>query len=252
MHQNRNDASKTATTPASAPASPADLRRAVVLAGHRLDARTARAHLLHDVPAVRAAALGALERAGDLVASDLIEAARDPDPGVRRRVAELAARFGTDAPESPGSPGSPTHTVNRRQSALEEMLLVLLADHDDTVAEVASFALGEAPLEDSGDSAGAAPRRVTALALVTTGHHDPLCREAAVAALGATGHPAGLTAVLTACGDRANVRRRAVLALSAFDGDAVTTMLEQLSTDRDLQVSQAALDLLEIEAGHLT
>jgi HEAT repeat protein len=79
---------------------------------------------------------------------------------------------------------------------------------------------------------------------VTTGHADPLAREAAVAALGALGDPAGRGAVLTACGDVATVRRRAVLALAAFDGPAVEAALKRARADRDWQVRQAAEDLL--------
>jgi hypothetical protein len=40
------------------------------------------------------------------------------------------------------------------------------------------------------------------------------------------------------------VRRRAVLALSAFDGPEVEAALERLAADRDRQVRQAAEDLL--------
>ncbi len=84
------------------------------------------------------------------------------------------------------------------------------------------------------------------------GHGDPLCREAAVASLGSLGDPGGLGAVLAACDDRATVRRRAVLALAAFDGPEVTGMLRTMATDRDLQVRQAAEDLLAIELGEDT
>lgn len=226
-----------------APPSPAALRRAVVVAGHRRDAQTARSHLSHEDPAVRCAALGALLRAGGLCPDDLLETARDHDATVRRRVAEIAAHLGA------GSTTEPAPGTTDRTRALEEVLFGLLGDHDDMVSEMAAFALGELPL---GDTEAALPRRVVSLAEVATGHRDPLCREAAVAALGAIGHPAGLVAVLSACEDRANVRRRAVLALAAFEGYAVTTMLERLSEDRDLQVSQAAVDLLEIESGHRT
>ena len=41
---------------------------------------------------------------------------------------------------------------------------------------------------------------------------DPLAREAAVAALGAIGHPDGLPAILAATSDKPAIRRRAVLA----------------------------------------
>ena len=59
---------------------------------------------------------------------------------------------------------------------------------------------------------------VSRLAELATGHSNPLVREAAVAALGATGHPEGLDAILAATTDRVAVRRRAVLALAPFDG----------------------------------
>ena len=44
----------------------------------------------------------------------------------------------------------------------------------------------------------------------------------------------------------AAVRRRAVLALVAFDGDEVDAELERLTHDRDWQVRQAAEELLAI------
>jgi HEAT repeat protein len=72
-----------------------------------------------------------------------------------------------------------------------------------------------------------------------------LAREAAVAALGALGDPAGLPAVLAGCNDKPAVRRRAVLALAPFDGPEVDAALRAALDDRDWQVRQAAEDLLE-------
>nr|MBA3654191.1 HEAT repeat domain-containing protein [Actinomycetota bacterium] len=72
----------------------------------------------------------------------------------------------------------------------------------------------------------------------------PLCREAAVAALGAIGDPAGLSAILAATTDKPAVRRRAVLALAPFAGPDVDAALERALEDRDWQVRQAAEDLL--------
>ena len=68
------------------------------------------------------------------------------------------------------------------------------------------------------------------------------------AALGAQGDPATLTVVLAACSDKPAIRRRAVLALAAFEGDAVEAQLRVALTDADWQVRQAAEDLLNIEA----
>ena len=114
--------------------------------------------------------------------------------------------------------------------------LVLLDDGDGLVAEAAAFALGEI--------GSVAP--VPALVRATTGHPDPLVREAAVAALGAIGaigDDAALAAVLAATRDKPAVRRRAVLALAAFEGPEVEAAIERALTDTDWQVRQAAEDL---------
>jgi HEAT repeat protein len=50
--------------------------------------------------------------------------------------------------------------------------------------------------------------------------------------------------VLAACRDKPAVRRRAVLALAAFDGPEVEAALEAALDDHDRQVRQAARDLL--------
>ena len=81
------------------------------------------------------------------------------------------------------------------------------------MVEAACFALGEI-----GEGP---PTRSPALSGVGRGHPDPLCREAAVAALGAIGDRRGLPAILHATADKPAVRRRAVLALAPFDGPEV-------------------------------
>jgi HEAT repeat protein len=70
-----------------------------------------------------------------------------------------------------------------------------------------------------------------------------LCREAAIAALGAIGHPDGLPAILAGLEDKPAVRRRAVIALAPFEGAEVTEALARARLDRDWQVRQAAEDL---------
>ncbi|MDQ6727535.1 MAG: HEAT repeat domain-containing protein, partial [Actinomycetota bacterium] len=84
---------------------------------------------------------------------------------------------------------------------------------------------------------------VAALSAVALGHADPLCREAAVAALGAIGDEAGLPAILAATRDRPAIRRRAVIALAPFTGRDVDAALVAALEDRDWQVRQAAEDL---------
>ncbi len=194
-------------------------RRAVIAAGHRGDGDAARPALHDPDSTVRAAAVGAVARAGVLTTADLTAMLEDPEPAVRRRVVEVAATVA-----SPDAVGA---------------VLARLDDGDPTVVEVAAWALGElaerGPLPD-----GAVAR----LAAVATGHDDPLAREAAVASLGAIGDPAGLPAILEATGDRPAVRRRAVLALAPFDGPEVATALERARGDRDWQVREAAELLL--------
>lgn len=192
-------------------------RRAVALAGHTGDAAVARAFLADPDPAVRATALGALARLGALVADDLRRALDDPGPAVRARAAELAPTVGAPAVDP---------------------LVPLLADGSPSVVEAACFGLGEL-----GDQVRGCRPALDGLDEVARHHADPLCREAAVAALGAIGDPAGLAAVLGATEDKPAVRRRAVLALAAFDGPEVEAALERALTDRDWQVRQAAEDL---------
>ena len=98
--------------------------------------------------------------------------------------------------------------------------------------ETAAWACGE---RDTGDL-----DTVSRLAELATDHSNPLVREAAVAALGAIGHPAGLDAILAATTDKVAVRRRAVLALAPFDGPEVEAAIHRASQDRDWQTRDAA------------
>jgi HEAT repeat protein len=189
-------------------------RRSVARAGHEGDGTTARAALADEDPAVRATALGALERLGQLAAADVVTALADGSPVVRRRACEVTAHL-------PGDGGV--------------SLLAALAEEDATVVEVAAWASGERTPPE--------PGVVAVLARLTTGHDDALVREAAVAALGAIGDPDGLEAILAATEDKATVRRRAVLALAPFEGAAVDAALARARDDRDWQVRQAAEDL---------
>jgi HEAT repeat protein len=196
--------------------SAAERRRAAALAGHHGDAAQALRALADDEPAVRATALGALRRLGVLDSALLQRSLTDPSPIVRRRAAELAAG-------------------DRAVS-----LLLALDDQDPTVIEVVAFACGEQGRLDDPDGAAVVAR----LGELATGHDDALVREAAVAALGAIGDPAGLPAILAAAGDKATVRRRAIIALAPFEGPEVDDALARASTDRDWQVRQAAEDQL--------
>ena len=188
----------------------------MVLAGHAGDEVTARDALADPDPRVRAAGLGAVSRCDRLTTADVVAALADPDPQVRRRAAEEAGH----------------HPVLDTGPAL----LGALADGDERVLEAAIHALGELGAAPAGASA--------AIAELVTGHREVVVRETAVAALGSLGDERGRPAVLAATTDVATVRRRAVLALAAFDGPEVEAALQRLATDRDRQVRQAAEDLL--------
>ena len=195
-------------------------RRAVALAGHTGDVATAERGLAHDDPAVRATALGALDRLGVLDDDRLGAAFADVDARVRRRAVELAAK----------------------RPALD--LRVPLADPDPAVVEVAAWACGEHEVVPDDVLA-----TVVGLARGAGVGADPLAREAAVAALGAIGDDRGLDAILAATADRPAIRRRAVLALAPFvDPDhprsaEVAAALARAVNDRDWQVRQAAEDI---------
>jgi len=191
-------------------------RRDVALAGHRGDVASVRDALADDDATVRATALGALARAGAFTAGDAAGGAADAAAVVRRRVAEAIAATDVDGGI--------------------DVLVGLLDDADASVVEVAAWACGEV---------ARASRAVALLARLAVDHEDALVREAAVAALGAIGDPAGLPAILHATSDKPAVRRRAVLALAPFDGPDVDAALARARTDRDWQVRQAAEDLTD-------
>lgn len=190
---------------------------AVVRAGHRHDGGVARAGLTSPDPRVRDAALGASARAGALCVGDVLHALDDPYPAVRRRACDVAAGLTADPDLLRG---------------LERAL----GDTDALVTEAAAWALGEQGM--------AARCCIDSLSAVARDHRDARAREAAVAALGALGDPGGLPAVLAALKDRPPVRRRAVVALAAFDGDEVRRALVASSGDRDWQVREVAEILL--------
>ena len=195
--------------------STADRRHDVVVAGHRGDRVTAAAALDDSDPSVREVALGAVIRIDGATPEVLARMAHDPDMEVRCRVAEATAQLPHDV------------TV--------DILTGLLHDDEPAVVEVAAWCAGEHEVVTD-----AVLQRLIELA---TGHDDALVRESAAAALGAIGDTRGLPAILTACGDKPAVRRRAVLALAPFDGPEVEAAIDAALSDRDWQVRQSAEDL---------
>lgn len=197
-------------------------RRRAALAGHTGDVSTARGLLADSDANVRATALGALNRLDALQIEELIAAAIDPDPIVRRRAC-------TESTSWNGSIGDAI------EPNVAEAIAALLEDPDESVVEIAAWACGERP--------PARPSTIDRLSEIATTHDDALCRESAVAALGALGDERGLPAILDATKDKATVRRRAIIALAPFEGAEVDAALERALSDRDWQVRQAAEDL---------
>ena len=196
-------------------------RRAVALAGHTGDEAVARRALADPDPAVRATALGALERLGILADAEVMAALDDPEAGVRRRAAEVAARH--PRVSFVGALADDAYRGRRRGGGVG-----VLASRPN---------LAPRPCRSWPADARWPP--------ITP---DPLVREAAVASLGAIGDPAGLPAILAAGTDKPAIRRRAVLALAPFDGPDVDAALARARDDRDWQVRQAAEDLSEAGA----
>lgn len=117
--------------------------------------------------------------------------------------------------------------------AVAPLVLEALDDEDALVVDGAIFALGEHLYADA----------VEQLSAIALGHEDARCRESAVAALGAIGDDRGRHAVLAALDDKPAVRRRAIVALSNFEGPDIEAALARASEDRDWQV-RAAVDQL--------
>jgi HEAT repeat protein len=162
-------------------------------------------------PRVRASSIAVLSENDALDESLIALGLSDPNPLVRMSVARAAAQ-------------------NSSISVLE-----LLNDEDSSVVEIACWAAGEQT--EHNDSI------IEALSAIALEHEDALCRESAVAALGALGDARGLESILKATQDIATVSRRAVIALAPFEGQAVTDALQLALSDRDWQVRQAAEDL---------
>jgi HEAT repeat protein len=194
-------------------------RRQMITAGHSGQVSLARQGLADPDPGVQAAALGALARLQALSVPDIARALATGPVALRRRA--------TDAALSVRGRGS--------RSSLYAVVEERLADPDPLVVVGAAWFLAERRV------AGAVP----SLATTARVHDDVRCREAAVAALGAIGHPDGLAAVIDALDDKPTVRRRATVALAGFDDPRAEPALRRAAEDRDWQVRQAADELME-------
>jgi HEAT repeat protein len=123
--------------------------------------------------------------------------------------------------------------VSLEDQTILDMAIDLLADDDDLVVDAATFALGEHMYVAS----------VERLCVIASEHDDARCRESAIASLGAIGDDRARAVILAALNDKAPIRRRAIVALSNFEGPDIDAALETASEDRDWQVRSAVTQL---------
>jgi HEAT repeat protein len=139
----------------------------------------------------------------------------DPEPSVRREALEQLAHAPLD------------------DVAILDVAIDRLDDDDALVVDAAAFALGEHAYVGS----------VERLCVVAKDHDDARCRESAIASLGAIGDDRAREVILAALSDKAPIRRRAIVALSNFEGPDIEAALESASEDRDWQVRSAVSQL---------
>ena len=168
-----------------------------------------------DTPAERRRVLLAAGHSGGRGLVALLRAGlADPAPIVRREAAEAAGRH---------------RRACRR--LLAELAAQLAHDPDRLCREAAAFARGETGL----------PEAATVLARHCAGEPETVVREAVAGALGAIGDPASLPALLAlARHDRPGVRRRAVVALSAFGDSEADAAQHAALKDRNRGVREVA------------
>lgn len=167
-------------------------------------------YLHHEDPAIRRLAASACAPRAAELAADLAPLVSDPDALVRAEVVEVL-----------GGAGSP---------ALQ-LLEGVAFDPDSRVIEALATSYGEI----------ADPSTIDWLEEQALSHEDRMVREAAVAALGAIGDERSLdTLLLAVTTGPPQVRRRAVVALTVFDGPRVEEAIRAAATDRNPMVREAA------------
>jgi HEAT repeat protein len=174
-----------------------------------------RTNLVSDIARRRVLALRGMARQGLVTDDEWLSAIDDRDVDVRREALNLIAH------------------VDQVDDELFGAMLRRLHDEDALVVDGAIFALGEHLYVGAVDQ----------LCVIATSHDDARCRESAIAALGAIGDDRARPAVLAALNDKPPVRRRAIVALSNFEGPDIDAALERAREDRDWQVRAAVNQL---------
>jgi len=174
-----------------------------------------RTHLQSEIPRHRVLALRGAVRQRLATGEDWLRAVGDPNVIVRREALNQIAHV---------------EIVN---DDIFAALMRCLDDDDALVVDGAVFALGEHLYVAS----------VEKMCVIATSHDDARCRESAIAALGTIGDDRARHAILAALDDKPPVRRRAIVALSNFEGPDIDEALERAATDRDWQVRAAVNQL---------
>jgi HEAT repeat protein len=173
----------------------------------------------HDAEVRRLAVSAAQPHAAGLVAELSAILRNDPDPLVRAEAAEVIAAAGPAA-----------------LPALDEAR----DDEDERVVEAVVTGYGEV----------AEPAPVEWLIAQAEHAESRQVQEAAVAALGAIGDERARPVLIALVDDGPpQVRRRAVVALTVFDGDDVEAAIRRAAADRNPMVREAAQMVVGREAG---
>ncbi len=177
----------------------------------------------------------------DIVGNDPIPHLKDPRAEVRRLAVAAVARFGSGAlePLAVLAAGDPDEHVRAEavevSGALGESAYAVAwgarEDSSARVVEAAVTALGEI-----GDET-AVPWLIETVTL----HDEAIVREAAVAALGAIGDERALPTLLEAArSGKPQIRRRAIVALTAFEDAEVEGVFAAARLDRNPMVREVA------------
>ena len=178
-------------------------------------AEVLRTNLRSPVPRHRVLALRGSVRQNLATPDDWRSALSDADVHVRREALNQIAHVTFD------------------DDAVFAALVHCLDDDDALVVDGALFARGEHLYVGA----------VEKMCVIATSHEDARCRESAIAALGAIGDDRARPAILAALNDKPPVRRRAIVALSNFEGPDIDEALARASEDRDWQVRAAVNQL---------
>lgn len=220
-----------------------ELRQHLINHAYQNDFDPLYAHLDHHDPAIRSTCIKLLIRSGQCDEDICQKYSHDVHSMVRFHVAQaIGMKRSEHAIRNEQPTGDGQTQLFREEDQFDGILFSLLLDPDPLVVEVAAWAIGENPPLPK-TIIGLSSTPLEALCSLAEAHTDPLCREAAIAALGACQHPESIPTLLKGCQDKAPIRRRAFISLASFESDEIDEAIERGRSDRDWQVRQIIVDL---------